>query len=102
MSQERKDWFIKKFTSRKFWAGVLAFVASVLTAFNVNDLTAQQVTVIISGIASLVIYIGAESYVDGKNAQSNTTSETYYKQVLTEDKTEDTIEEITTEEQNAE
>jgi len=55
-----------KLTSRKFWAAVVSFAATLLTAFNVDKLTIEQVTIIISGVSGLIVYIFAESYVDGK------------------------------------
>ena len=60
-----------KLTSRKFWLALTAFIASVLTAFNVSNLTVEQVTLIVSGIGALVAYIFGEAYVDGKRAGGN-------------------------------
>ena len=45
------DWK-KKLSSRKFWAMLAALVLSILTAFGVPSLTAEQVVVIITGIGS--------------------------------------------------
>lgn len=67
----------RKLTSRKFWVALTAFISSVLVAFNIDKLTIEQVTTIVAGIGSLVCYIFAESYIDGKNASSNTSSEHY-------------------------
>ena len=57
-----------KLSSRKFWCALIAVVVTVLTACNVNNLTIEQVTAIISGIGALIAYIIGESYVDGKRA----------------------------------
>lgn len=61
------DWK-KKLSSRKFWAMVAALVLSVLTAFGIPQMTAEQVVVIISGIGALVAYMLAESSVDKASA----------------------------------
>ena len=63
------DWKTK-LSSRKFWAGVVSFVSAVLLAFNVDEMTTNQVITIVSGIGALVVYILAESYVDAKAAQN--------------------------------
>lgn len=54
----------QKFTSRKFWCAVIGFVTAILTAFNVNDLTIEQVTAIISATSILIAYIIGEGMVD--------------------------------------
>lgn len=57
------DW-TQKLTSRKFWAAVITFVTSILVAFNVPDLTIEQVTAVIMGGASMIAYIIGEGLVD--------------------------------------
>ena len=54
----------QKLTSRKFWAAVITFITSVLVAFNVSDLTIEQVTTIIMGGAGMIAYIIGEGLVD--------------------------------------
>ena len=54
----------QKLTSRKFWAAVITFITSVLVAFNVPNLTIEQVTSIIMGAASMIAYIIGEGLVD--------------------------------------
>ena len=64
--------WIAKFSSRKFWTAIVGFVTAVLIAFNVDNLTIEQVTAIISGIGALVAYILAEGYVDAsRDGESN-------------------------------
>jgi hypothetical protein len=66
------DWK-QKLTSRKFWAAIITFVTSILVAFNVPDLTIEQVTAIIMGGASMIAYIVGEGLVDAariKNGDS--------------------------------
>jgi uncharacterized membrane protein len=57
----------QKLSSRKFWAAIIGFVTAVLVAFNVDELTIEQVTAIISGMGALIAYILAEGYVDAQN-----------------------------------
>ena len=68
----------QKLTSRKFWAAIITFITSILVAFNVPDLTIEQVTTIIMGGASMIAYIIGEGLVDAsreKTCAENTTIE---------------------------
>ncbi len=62
----------QKLTSRKFWVAVVGFVTSILVAFNVPELTIEQVSTIIMGGATLIAYIIGEGMVDASrnNAES--------------------------------
>lgn len=64
------DWK-RKLTSRKFWLAVAGFITSILVAFNVGDNVVAQVSAIISGFGSVIAYICAEAYADGKNIEVN-------------------------------
>ena len=63
------DWSAK-LGSRKFWCAVAGFVTALLVAFNVSNLTIEQVAAIIAAVGALVAFILGESYVDGKNAEA--------------------------------
>lgn len=63
------DWKTK-LTSRKFWAAVTGFVSAILVAFNVNDLTIEQVVSVVSASAVLIAYIIGEGMVDVARAGS--------------------------------
>lgn len=63
------DWK-QKLTSRKFWAAIITFITSVLVAFNVQDLTIEQVTTIVMGGASMIAYIIGEGLVDASRTNS--------------------------------
>ena len=63
------DWK-QKLTSRKFWAAVIGFVTALLTAFNVDSLTIEQVTAIISATAVLIAYIIGEGLVDSARVKN--------------------------------
>lgn len=54
----------QKLTSRKLWVSVVTFVTSILVAFNVPNLTIEQVAAIIMGGASMIAYIVGEGLVD--------------------------------------
>ena len=57
------DWKAK-LTSRKFWAAVVGFVTAILAAFGVNDLTTEQVVMVVSALGALISYITGEGLVD--------------------------------------
>ena len=59
---------LRKLTSRKFWAALVAFVTALLVAFNVPDASISQVSAIIMAFGSLVAYIFAEGWVDSSRA----------------------------------
>lgn len=56
----------QKLASRKFWALVAALGTSVLVAFGAGDEVVTQVTGVIGAVGSVIAYIFAEAYVDGK------------------------------------
>ena len=61
----------QKLTSRKFWAAIITFVTSILVAFNVPDLTIEQVTAIIMGGAGMIAYIVGEGIVDAARIKTS-------------------------------
>ncbi len=61
----------QKLTSRKFWMAVTGFVTAILTAFNVENLTIEQVVSIISASSVLIAYIIGEGLVDAKRERVN-------------------------------
>lgn len=60
----RKINWKSKLTSRKFWAAVIGFITAIMIAFNVPDLTIEQVTAIVTAGATLIAYIIGEGMVD--------------------------------------
>lgn len=68
------DWK-KKLSSRKFWAALIAVITGILTAFNVDTMTTNQVVTIVAGIGGLIAYIIGESVIDAKAISSQTTIE---------------------------
>lgn len=63
-----------KFTSRKFWLSVAAFLASFGTGITGVATDNQIVTIIgmVCTVLSAAIYAAAEAYVDGKAVKSTT------------------------------
>lgn len=61
------DWKAK-LTSRKFWAAVVGFVTAILAAFGVNDLTTEQVVMVVSALGTLISYIIGEGLVDASRS----------------------------------
>jgi hypothetical protein len=68
-----KEDILRKLTSRKFWAALVAFVTALLVAFNVPDASISQVSAIIMAFGSLVAYIFAEGWVDSSRALNEET-----------------------------
>ena len=67
---------IRKITSRKFWAAVVAFVTLMLVAFGVSEAPASQVASIIMAGATVIAYIIGEGLVDAANKQTEKEDET--------------------------
>jgi len=63
----------QKLTSRKFWAAIIGFITAMMVAFNVNELTIEQVVSVISATSVLIAYIIGEGMVDSAriSTQSN-------------------------------
>lgn len=57
----------RKLSSRKLWVSVIGFVTALLVACNVPEGSVSQISAIISAFGSLVAYVVAEGYADGKN-----------------------------------
>lgn len=59
----KSTWY-QKLTSRKMWAGIIAFLATVLTVIFKDELGTEEVDLITKGIVALCVYIFGESGVD--------------------------------------
>lgn len=62
---DKKD-LIRKLTSRKFWVSLVGFITALLLAFNVDAGSVEQITSIVMSFGSLIAYILAEGWADGK------------------------------------
>jgi len=62
------DWK-QKLCSRKFWAAIAGFVTALLVAFNVDELTIEQVVALITAVSSLIAFIIGEGLTDAARAR---------------------------------
>ncbi len=70
--------WVRKLTSRKFWAATASFVSMMIVAFGGTDNEATQITALIMAGASVVAYIIGEGLTDASNMDSMLDdSETY-------------------------
>lgn len=65
----RIDW-VRKFTSRKWWMSVAAFVVALLVLFGAETSTAESVAAIILLAADVVGYTLAEGLADSAHADT--------------------------------
>ena len=54
----------KKLSSRKLWSALIGVAVSLMAMFGIDDMTAGQITSLISAVGVLVAYIFAEGLVD--------------------------------------
>lgn len=54
----------RKLTSRKFWVAVIGFITAILVALHIDQMTVEQVTAIVSAMATLIAYIIGEGMTD--------------------------------------
>ena len=54
----------RKLTSRKFWVALIGFVTALITAFGVDNVTSEQVQLVLGALATLVAYIVGEGFTD--------------------------------------
>ncbi len=60
----------QKLSSRKFWAAIVTFVTTVLVAFNVPELSIQQIVAVITAAGTMIAYIISEGVVDAKRVDN--------------------------------
>ncbi len=61
----KKDDFIRKLTSRKFWLALASFVTMLLIYFGEDKTKAEEVAAIIMAGATVIGYLLAEGLADG-------------------------------------
>ena len=66
-----KDDWIRKLTSRTFWAAVVAFVTGLLIYFGKTETEASQIAALIMAGASVIAYIIGEGLADAAGAQAD-------------------------------
>lgn len=67
--------WIKKLTSRKFWAAVITFITTLLVAFGVNELTVEQIVAVVTAASTMTAYIIGEGMVDAARTESESANE---------------------------
>lgn len=67
-----------KLSSRKFWAALVGFVSATLFAFNVAEADIEKITGVIMAGSSLISYILAEGYIDGKREENLKHEDNHY------------------------
>ena len=65
---DKIDWK-RKLTSRKFWVAVIGFVTAIMVALNIEQMTIEQVTAIVSAMATLIAYIIGEGLTDAAHKE---------------------------------
>lgn len=68
---KKEDW-IRKLTSRKFWAAVAGFVTGLIVFLQHPTGDASSVTALIMAFGSLVAYIVGEGLIDAAREGSDT------------------------------
>jgi len=63
-----KNEWIRKLTSRKFWAAIAGFVGPLLLAFGFSESAVAEVTALIMAGAAVIAYIIGEGLVDANAA----------------------------------
>lgn len=62
--------WVRKLTSRKFWAAVASFVSMMIVATGGTESIAMQVTALIMAGASVIAYIIGEGLTDVANSEA--------------------------------
>lgn len=65
---QKIDW-VRKLTSRKFWAAVASFVSMMIVALGGTENQATQITALIIAGATVLAYIIGEGLVDASNKE---------------------------------
>ena len=68
------DW-VRKLSSRKFWAAASALVCALCVLFGVDNFTTEKLVATDSALGVLAAYILAEGYVDAKAQESKDENE---------------------------
>lgn len=63
----KKEDFIRKFSSRKFWACITAVIVSLIAFTKATPETTERVVALVSAIGGLCIYMLSEGMADSKN-----------------------------------
>lgn len=64
------DW-TKKLASRKFWIAIVGVIGAIGAFVGLESGTTEQITTIIMSFGTLIAYILAEGFIDGKREENN-------------------------------
>ncbi len=64
------DWKMK-LSSRKFWLAIVGVIAAVGAFLKMDSGTIEQITTLVMSFATLIAYILAEGYIDGKREEGD-------------------------------
>lgn len=67
-----KDSWIRKLTSRKFWAAVAGFITGLVIYLKNPTPDANSITALIMALGTLIAYIVGEGLIDAADARSDT------------------------------
>lgn len=67
-----KDSWIRKLTSRKFWAAVAGFITGLVIYLKNPTADANSITALIMALGTLIAYIVGEGLIDAADARSDT------------------------------
>lgn len=70
-----KKFWIQKFTSRKLWVSVAAFISALLVGFGADAGSIEKVTAIIMAGATAISYILGEGFIDAEREKNVLTIE---------------------------
>lgn len=61
----------QKLSSRKFWLTLVGFISSFAVMFNVDPGSTERIVAIVMSGGSLIAYVLAEGFIDGKNVSAS-------------------------------
>lgn len=67
----KKEDFLRKIVSRKFWVLLVGFVGSILAFAKLDQGSVEQITTIIMSFGAMISFVLGESYVDGKRLEGD-------------------------------
>jgi phage shock protein PspC (stress-responsive transcriptional regulator) len=64
------DWKMK-LSSRKFWLAIVGVIGAIGAFLKMDSGTIEQITTLVMSFATLIAYILAEGYIDGKREEGD-------------------------------
>lgn len=63
----KKEDFLRKLGSRKFWACITAVIIALVAFFNADPETTERIVALVSAVGGLCIYMLSEGMADSKS-----------------------------------